>query len=266
MKRLYIILACALLSAAPITAVAQGTKNPLETDLGGRVGVTLDKKIAKGLHAFAEAEGRMNGNFSDLSRYEAGAGLSYKVNDFCKFGGGYAYIQNKNSENLWKTRHRLYIDGSLTFRSGDWRFSLKERLQGTHSEVNNPYQTTPNSLAFKSRVKVAYKGLSSLTPYAYAELREVLNDPSADAVWNESANKYSSYSFGGYNDAYINRLRGSIGAEWKLSKKHAIDFFLLSDYCYDKNIDTNAEGTKLKSLTYDQGLNFSLGIGYTFNL
>ena len=76
---------------------------------------------------------------------------------------------------------------------------------------------------------------------------------------------YADYSFGGYNDAYINRIRGSLGAEWKMTKHRSLDFFLVTDYYYDKNIDTNSSGTKLKSLTYDQGINVSLGVGYKFS-
>ena len=30
-------------------------------------------------------------------------------------------------------------------------------------------------------------------------------------------------------------------------------------------LDTNAEGTKLKSLVYEQGLIFNLGVGYKFS-
>ena len=50
-----------------------------------------------------------------------------------------------------------------------------------------------------------------------------------------------------------------------MSPSHTLDFFLLTDYNYNKEIDTNAEGTKLKSLTYDRGLQIGLGVGYKFS-
>ena len=265
MKHSKLLLSITLMLALPFASLAQGTVNDLETDFGGRLNVTLDKKIVKGLHVYAGGEVRLSDNFSTLGRYQFDAGLSWKVNDYFKLGGGYVFIEKKNSEDVWKTRHRFYVDATGTLRAGDWRFSLRERLQLTNSEVGNTYQSNPNSLALRSRIKVSYKGLSSWTPYGYVELRNVFNDPSANATWNESSRSYSGYSFEGYTDAYINRVRGSLGTEWKLSKHHALDFFLLADYNYDKNIDTNAEGTRLKSLTYDQTLNFSLGISYTFS-
>lgn len=265
MKHTRLLLICALVLSSAGLASAQGSVNAMDNDFGGRISVTADKKIVKGVHLFAEGEVRFSDNFSSMGRYQAGLGFTWKIMDVFKVGTGYNLIQKQNSEGNWKPRHRVYLDGAVNLRAGDWRFSVKERLQFTHRDVNNTYQNNPNSLALKSRFKIAYKGLQDVTPYGYIELRNVFNDPSVKATWSTASQAYADYSFGGYNDAYINRIRGSLGAEWKLSKQHALDFFLLTDYNYDKNIDTNSEGTKLKSLTYDQGLNVSMGIGYKFS-
>lgn len=265
MKHNRLLLILALVVSTAGIARAQGSVNAMENDFGGRFSVTADKKIVKGVHLFAEGEVRMSDNFSSLGRYQAGMGVTWKITDVFKVGTGYTFIQKQNSEGTWKPRHRVYLDGAVNLKAGYWRFSIKERLQLTHREVNNAYQNNPNSLALKSRFKIAYKGLHDVTPYGYIELRNVFNDPSVKATWSTTSLSYADYSFGGYNDAYINRVRGSLGAEWKLSKKHALDFFLLTDYNYDKNIDTDAAGTTLKSLTWDQGINVSLGVGYKFS-
>ena len=246
-------------------ARAQGTLNELEQDFGARFSITADKKIVKGVHLFVEGEARLKDNFSSLGRYQGTLGFTWKISDYFKVGTGYTFIEKQNSEGVWKPRHRVYLDGALNLRAGDWRFSLKERLQFTHRDVNNTYQNNPNALALKSRFKIAYNGFSRVTPYGYIELRNVFNDPSVKATWSTASLVYSNYSFGGYNDIYINRLRASLGAEWKLSKHHSLDFFVLGDYCYDKNIDTDAAGTLLRSLTYDQSLNVNLGLGYKFS-
>lgn len=264
MRRLF-CLAAVLLAAFPLAASAQGTVNDLETDFGARLSASVDKKVAKGLHVGVDAEARLSDNFGNLGRLQAGIGVSYKVNQYFKVGGGYMLIGKKNSEGEWNPRHRFYLDGQGSLRAGDWRFSLKERLQLTCREVGNPYQANPNSLALKSRFKVSYRGFLDVTPYTYVELRNVFNDPLCSATWNSSTKTYSNYSFLGYGDTYLNRVRGALGAEWKLSRSHALDFFLLADYCYDKDIDTNAEGTTLKALTYDQAFNVGIGIGYSFS-
>jgi len=253
-----------IIALIPVLGFAQGTVNDLETDFGARVGVSVDKKIVKGLHVEADGEIRLSDNFSTFGRFNLGLGLSYKISPVFKIGVGYQFIEKKNSSSEWKPRHRFYADASATLRAGYWRFSLKERLQLTHRDVNNVYQNNPNSLMLKSRFKVSYKGFASVTPYGYVEVRNVFNDPRCSATWSTASQAYTDYSFKGYSDAYVNRIRGSLGLEWKLSKQHALDFYVLGDYCYDKNIDTNAEGTKLKSLTYDRAFNTAICIGYQF--
>ena len=264
MKKAFILFA-AFFVFSTSGAFAQGTTNDLETDLGARVNLSVNKKLAKGLHLIAEGEARMSDNLSSFNRYQAGLGLTYKISPMFKVGAGYEFIEKLNSEAVWKPRHRAYLDGSFTLKAGDWNFSLKERLQMTHREVNNVYEHTPDKFELKSRLKVAYKGFGKVTPYAYAELRNVLNDPSVSATWSSLSKAYGNYSFIGYTDAYINRARGSVGLEWKLSKNSALDFYVLTDYCYDKNIDVNSEGTILKSLTYDQTFRTSICLGYQFS-
>lgn len=255
-----------LLAALPFLAAAQGSVITEEPEFGGRVSLELNKKIFKGFHVLVGGEARMYDNFSNFSRYQGEAGLTYKFNDYFKMGAGYILIQRKNSEGEWKTRHRFYLDGTASLRAGHWRFALKERLQLTHRSVNNLYQNNPNSLALKSRLKASYKGISAfVTPYAYVELRNVFNDPSCSATWSEANKAYSNYAFLGYGDAYFNRLRGCLGVEWELSKHHSLDFSVLGDYFYDKELDVNKEGTNLHSLTYSQGFLGSVCIGYKFS-
>ena len=254
-----------LIFALPLALSAQGTVSDLETDTGARLSVGLDKKLSKGFHVQLEEELRLKDHFGTVGRSQTTLGLSYKVNKMFKMGAGYIFIDRQNSAGEWKLRHRFYVDGRVLFRFGDWRLSVKERLQLTHRDVGNAYQSNPNSLALKSRLKVSYNRWTSWTPYAYFELRNVFNDPSCKATWSTVSEAYSNYSFGGYDDAYINRLRGCLGAEWKINKQHGLDFSLLGDYNYDKEIDTNKEGTKLKALTWERKLRFNLCVGYRFS-
>ena len=262
MRKALLILALFLL---PLAAKAQGTVNDLETDFGARLSASVDKKLMKGLHLVADTEARFVDNFSSLGRWEAGLGVTYKIDKYFKVGGGYTFIEKMNSAGEWKDRHRFYVDGTATLRAGDWRFSLKEKLQLTYRDYNNTYEHNPYSLALKSRVKVSYKGFDDWTPYGAVELRNVFNDPTCSATYNASTGKYSNYKFTGYNDAYINRVRGVIGTEWKIDKQNALDFFILGEYCYDKALDVEKDGPTLKSLTYDQSFNAAICVGYSFS-
>ena len=263
MRKGLVISALMLSCLMPAALLAQGTDNALETDLGGRLSVELDRKIKKGVHVVADAEMRLSDNFSQMGRYQAGLGMSYKVNDWLKTQAGYVLIETMNSSGEWKPRHRVYLDLTGTLKTGDWRFSLKERLQLTHRIGINIYQTTPNALSLKSRVKAEYKGFSNVDPYLFVELRTALNDPACSASWDGST--YSDYTFKGYSDINLNRVRGALGIEWKIDKKNSVDFVTMLDYCHDKKIDTNSSGTKLKSLTFDRTIMPQFGISYKFS-
>ncbi|MBR1927009.1 MAG: DUF2490 domain-containing protein [Bacteroidales bacterium] len=264
MKKRLIIL-CVLMTAFPALSGAQGTDNEMESETGARVSLAADKKIVKGFHWNVDGEVRLEDNLSDFGRYQFGTGLTWKATPWLKLGAGYIFMEDKNSSDEWKPRHRVYGDVTLSHKAGLWRFAVKERLQMTHRDVNNPFQKTPNLVALKSRFKVSYKATPTLTPYGYIEVRNVFNDPACSATWNTASLSYSDYTFLGYSDTYVNRLRGSLGLDWKLDNHNSLDLFVMTDYCHDKNIDTNKEGTKLKSLTYDRAFKGWIGAGYKFS-
>jgi len=264
MKTRYLLLTALLL--IPGLSRAQGTVNALENDFATRTSIAIDKKLAKGFHIKAEYELRTEEALSKIDRHQASLGLSYKFTDWLKGGLEYTFFDRYGSSAGWQPRHRVSASLTFGYRLGDWRFSLREMVQATHkTEDLNVYQEARNGVTLKSRFKIQYKGFNKVEPYAFFELKTTLNDPSCTATWNSTSEAYTSYSFNGYTDTYFSRYRGGLGIDWELSKQHTISFYGLLDYCYDKDVDTNAEGTKLKSLTYDQKILTTLGVGYTFS-
>ncbi len=149
---------------------------------------------------------------------------------------------------------------------GDWRFSLRERLQFTHKAYGiNPCQEVRNSLDLKSRLSVKYRGFKSIEPYAYAEIRNTFNAPRCSATYNSADDSWSDYEFLGYSHSYINRVRGALGLEWNVTKRHGLDFRIMYDYLHDLKIDTDKSGAKLKSLSWRNGSNAILCVGYKFS-
>lgn len=264
MKTKYLLLLSLLL--VPSLSRAQGTVNALENDFATRTSVAIDKKLAKGLHLTAEYQLRTENALSKIDRHQVSLGLDYKFNSWLKGGLEYTFYDRYGTNAGWQPRHRL--SGSLTFgyRVGDWRFSLREMVQWTHkTEDLNIYQESRNPITLKSRFKIQYKGFAAVEPYVFFELKNVFNDPACSATYNSTTGAYSNYSFTGYTDTYVNRYRGGLGLEWKLDLHNSLEFYGLLDYCYDKNIDTNKEGTRLKSLTWDQKLRPTVGVGYKFS-
>ncbi|MBO7083691.1 MAG: DUF2490 domain-containing protein [Bacteroidales bacterium] len=260
----------------PMLATAQ-TDVALEPEFGGRVSLSLDKKITRGLHISLEEEVRFDNNFGSLDRLQTTLALSYKVHPNIKLGLGYALINGygANSESFKNPRHRLMTDVTGTLHYGNWNFSLKERFQVTHRTGDfNMYQNPKNALTLKSRVKALYKGFGKVQPYAYFEVRNYLNAPVIEAAYDGSVyvtlDDYSEegepgWFLKGFNGGYVNRLRGSLGADVRLDKRNTLNFYILCDYLMEKQVDANAEGTKLKSYTKETGFRGWIGAGYEFS-
>ena len=264
-----------LLFAAPILKAQ--TSVDLDSDLGGRIAFSLDKKLVKGLHLAFEEEVRVDDGFTSLNRLQSTIGLTYKVNRYLKVGLGYVMINPYNSDSsaFKNIRHRFMADVTGSLAVGVWRISLKERFQATCRTGDiNEYQAPRTALALKSRLKLQYRGFRQFVPYASVELRNTLNAPVIKAAYNETTGKWVSQETGfakneagwfldGFDGVYINRWRGAIGAEYKIDKKSSIDVSFLADFVNDKVVDANAEGTKLKSYTQEKGFVGWFTAGYT---
>ncbi len=278
MKKSVIILVVTLLACMP--AIAQ-TESNLDSEMGGCFSLAVDKKLAKGLHLRLEEEISIDNNFGTFDRFYTTLGLNYKVNDYLKLGVAYAMINPYSAANhaFKDIRHRLILDATGGFRFGHWRLSLKERFRATYRTGEmNLYQNPRTALTLRSRLKLQYKGLRRIEPYAYIELRNILNAPVIDAVYNTATDTWGYYSDGtftqkgeagwfidGWNGCYVNRLRGTVGVEYRLSRYSSVDISLMADHKIDKVVDANAEGTKLKSYTLEKGFVGWLSVGYCYS-
>lgn len=276
MKTRFLVIFAIVFPAFGFPSVKAQTDVDLDPEFGGRLSVSVDKKLARGLHISLEEEIRMDNNFGSFDRFHTTLGLSYKVNDYLKLGVGYAMINPySSSDGAFKSsRHRLMLDATGGLRFGDWRLSLRERFQATYRSGDmNEYQNPRTALTLKSRLKLSYKGLRRLEPYAYVELRNTLNAPVISASYdgtNYLTSALSQYGEAGWfidswSGMYVNRVRGSIGFEYRLSKASRIDISLLADRIVDKVVDANAEGTKLKSYTRETGFVGWINIGYSYS-
>ena len=263
MKR--IVLALALL--LPAAAFAQ------TMEWGARASVEANYKIMKGLHVYAEEE--MRASDMALSSMRTTLGVTYKPSKAVKVGVGYTLINPYQATSAFfkSPRHRFFVDASGSLRSGDFQFTLKERLQLTHRTGSfNVYQTTPNALALKSKFTTKYKRWNWVEPYASLEMRTALNDPwgttSGSAQWNSKNTKtYFEYTHTGYTHIYNNRYRAELGADFNFVASHMLRPYLLFDYCSDYQVDTNSEGTHLFNQTtkYVNTMCLSVGLSYVFS-
>lgn len=252
------------------------TEVDLDPEMGGRLSFSLNKKLSKGLHLTLEEEIRMDDNFGSFDRFHTTLGLTYKVTPELKVGIGYALINPySTSESAFKScRHRLMADATYAYRFGDWSLSLKERVQATYRTGEmNEYQNPRTAWALKSRLKLTYKGLRRWEPYGFVEMRNTLNAPTIKANYNGihyvtdggSQTGEAGWFLDGFDGWYVNRWRGALGVEYRLSKDSRIEVSLIADWVTDKVVDANAEGTKLKSYTRESGLKGWLVAGYSYS-
>lgn len=276
MKKFFSVIIAAAFLSLDFQGLKAQTDVDLDSEFGGRLSVSVDKKLARGLHVSLEEEIRMDNNFSSFDRFHTTLGLSYKVSDYLKLGVGYAMINPYSSSNsaFKSSRHRLMVDATGSLRFGDWRLSLSERFQATYRSGDmNEYQNPRTALTLKSRLKLSYKGLRRIEPYAYVELRNTLNAPVINASYdgtNYLTSALSQYGEAGWfidswSGVYVNRVRGSVGFDYRLSKASSIDVSLMADRIMDKVVDANAEGTKLKSYTRETGFVGWINIGYSYS-
>lgn len=277
----YLIIFISILCLSIIPSIQARADEDDSDAFTARISAEADYKIRKGLHVYASEEIRLGGtNIMDRSHTEIG--ISYKINPYLKTAVSYTAIAAYKSEiselennmelvRYWYDwRHRISADITGSFKAGQWRFSLRERIQGTYKtrELNN-YQQPQMGWVLRSRLKASYKFRSvPLEPYAFFEPRLLLNG----AKWSEESTTalYDEATFVGHKDIYINRLRGAIGLEWKLNKRHSLDIYCLYDYLRDKEVDATKEDSKkgnyLKSpIIMKTGTRVSLGIGYSFS-
>ena len=265
----------------PLGAAAQ-TDMEQEPEVGARLAVSLDKKIAKGLHLSLEEELRFDNNLSAFDRFHTTLAINYKLLPYLKAGFGYALINgySSNSSAFKSARHRFFADVTGIYRLGDWQLSLRERLQGTLRTGDfNEYQNPQTSWALKSRLKVAYKGLRRCEPYASFELRNTFNAPIVNAVYNDATDTWGYYNgstftttgnagwfLDGFSGVYVNRLRGVLGTCYRINRHSTLEVSLMADYSIDKAIDANGKGTKLKAYTRETGTTVWLCAGYGYSL
>ena len=290
MRRLMLILALAL----PVSAFGQ------TFSAGGRAAAGVDCKLAKGLHVSVEEEVRSGDNFSKLGSLRTDVSFSYKPFKYLKIGAGYTLINPYKAgkeiitpatvttpadtsyySGFWSPRHRVYADVSGHYKLGLFSFSIKERIQFTHNTDTgiNPYQTTRNALASKTKLGVKYTGFLHVTPEVAFEVRAALNDPWGTASGTElytskTKKAYYSYQHTGYTHAYIDRLRLNLGAEIELSRNHTLEPYVLLDYNMDYVIDTNSpskwateDGVRIFSATtgWQYGFGAIVGLNYKFS-
>lgn len=248
------LLCCASLSAQNIVP---GITN--SSDIRGRAGGAVEWEVAKDLKLEASLEMRLNNDFSNVDRLQTGIGLEYEVCKYFNVGADYLLI-NIHEPGAWKSpRHRANINLEGNIKAGRFEFALRERVQTTfRTDSVNRYEKMNPEMILRSRLSAEYNiRHSKWTPYLLFELHNTLNAPAV--VLNYKRDPYSI-------DNYTTRYRAGVGAKFKVTRNHRLDFYYYFDYDRSYNIDYKGNKGDLKSVVQENEMRHIFGISYKFKL
>lgn len=243
----------------------------------------IQKKLGKNFSLDAGYDFRLEGDWKQPARHAFGLGLSYKPTDYVSLSAGYVFIHDYsftedearwkdgtlNGYNVdhafWRNKHRATFDVTGRLPVGRFTISLRERYQYTHSPATSttrgryrsPLDENMNPEDWGGELYY-YNGIP-FTKYTIEKDDKRANDRHylrsrigveyniRHCAWTP----YLSYEFS--NDlshkVHLDKERLTVGAEWKITKQHRLDFA----YVWDNGKDDDSNGDT-----------HALSIGYKF--
>jgi len=137
--------------------------------------LSLDKKIYKRFTVVFDEELRMFDNWSRVNLLFSNLSLEYKLSKKFRFAVAYRFI-NKDQDEYYSQRHRLYVDASYRTKWNDFLFVYRLRLQG---QVRNLYSSQKGGYVesyMRHKFDLQYNR-KKFTPYLAAEFRFQFTSP-----------------------------------------------------------------------------------------
>ncbi len=261
MKRLFAILAFVCLAT---NVVAQDIPAPAvvnTNDFRARVEGAFEWEPVKNLSLEAGLQLRLNNDLGSVDRFQTSFGAEYEVCKYFNVGVDYALINNYDHivRDWEKPRHRLNVNLEGRVQVGRVELSLRERLQTTfRTDSVNRFEKPQSELILRSRLMAEYSiRHSKWSPYVLFELHNTLNAPQVVANYKEA--EFST-------DNYVTRYRAGVGAKFRISRNHRLDFYYYFDYDRGYNIDYKGNKGDLKGYLQENEFRHIFGISYKFKL
>jgi hypothetical protein len=169
--------------------------------------VSLEKEFKFDLKVSIAEEVRFCRNMSEIDEFFTEIGAEYKFTKFLKSGLSYRFIRNYTNSGLKRFDHRF--DGNIKFDFSIKRFSFDYRIQ--YQTDNEDLFTENLSTAFqhtlRNRFRVHYNVNNiKLNPYFSTEF---------------------FYKIDPADISKFNKMRNSLGFEYELSKRDALDLYIM---------------------------------------
>lgn len=212
--------------------------------MGVDLGISAEKKIAKGVDFNADLGFRTQDNSKEVERWSAGLGFDFKLCGTKKFNlklsTGWEYIwQNKladkemkfdsagdekgfnETRQYWQNRHRTSLGIGASFKPNKrWNFSLKETMQYNHYNA-------VDSVSFKYRLNdddeyylKSVSGKDARDRFVLRSKAEVQYD-----VRKSMFAPFASVDYGCGINYTANKWKVSVGTDLKLDKQNKVTVY-----------------------------------------
>lgn len=142
----------------------------------------LKKEINKKLDLNVKLQGRFTNNISELGRFSANSRINYKLYKNIKLIVGYVFIEKKNNNNIFKTRHSYY--GGVEIKKDVRRFEFSYRNLFV-CRYKSPFTSYDGYIAYysdRNRITIKYEYSKRLTLYAMEDINIPLNNPQLKGI------------------------------------------------------------------------------------
>lgn len=244
-------------------------------DVGAWLGADVQKNITKKFSVDAGIDLRAEENFNYLTRYAVGVGVGYAPLKWLKIGAGYNFLRDYNlsesrtkfdedgdfknykvDDDYWRSKHRATFDVTGSVKAGRFTFSLRERYQYTHFVATTTTRTTYKGLVSAENAQGYTGTLYEVDGQYFTKCSTEEDDkPAKDrhylrsrlgveySIRHSKWTPYASYEFsnnlGSGEHFHLDKQRLTVGAEWKVSKKHRLDFAYVYNHGSDDDGDDN---------------------------
>ena len=202
-------------------------------DFGVWLGASYDHTLSDKWSASLSAQARTRDNSTMLRRVHVRASVTRKFSRFFRVSGGYWCINNLQSNNIWRTRHRMTLDARINIFPKRSILSYRSRIQGDMG--GNGYYSLANKtprVFWRHSLKYSYRLSRKYLPFMAAEAR------------------FQFQNAGSPETNGFERLRLIAGTEVKLSKKHSLEIYGLINEPFNR---------------YPAARMFVFGVEYTFS-
>lgn len=219
----------------PLASAAQSD------DFGVWTSVGVEKKINKKVSVGLEAELRTRDDVSELDRWSVGLDGQYKITKWLKVSAGYSLLNDNNSKityketngmpnklaEYWGVRHRFNVSLTGSRKFGNLQVSLRERWQYTYrpsKTIDQRWDFDDEEFDNKPKTYNA-RGKNVLR----SRLQLSYDIPNCHVEPYVSAEAFNAWS--------VEKMRYTAGADWKISKKHAVGIYYLYQSVHDDDDD-----------------------------